>query len=95
MTLTRVSAAAAIYDPDASEIKLWESSEFPGVLYLNLDRAHWFVLGEAVSDLAAEADAMERLSEVAGQAAERLRARLEAGEHGRAEREEVLKEIGQ
>lgn len=72
--MSKVSAGVAIYKPCAGEMRLELSSESDS-LFLTLSNYHvWFALNSNGADVAAEAAAMERLAELAVEAAARLRA---------------------
>ncbi|MFD0891530.1 hypothetical protein ACFQ08_43865, partial [Streptosporangium algeriense] len=72
--MSRVHAGVTIRDPRAAEMSLRPHTEpGPDVLFLTLSHHHvWFSLG-AEGDLEAEAAAMDRLAELASDAAARLR----------------------
>ncbi|MEU7004471.1 hypothetical protein [Nonomuraea sp. NPDC046570] len=72
--MSQVSAGIAVYDPRAEEMHLNARS---GWLFLTVARNHvWFALNHSTSDgdVEAEAAAMDRLAELAVEAAARLRA---------------------
>ncbi|MBN6052699.1 hypothetical protein JYK22_12245, partial [Nonomuraea sp. RK-328] len=72
--MSEVRAGVSIYQPCASEMTLRPHPESE-ILFFTLSTDHvWFVLNTIGSDLAAEAEAMERLAELASEAAARLRA---------------------
>ncbi|WP_157249699.1 hypothetical protein [Nonomuraea typhae] len=72
---SRVNAVVSIHHPRADEMSLQTSSSDPNALYLTLSQAPaWFCLGLASADLEAEIAAMQRLSALAAEAADKLRA---------------------
>jgi len=79
--MSHVQAGIAVYDPRATEMRL-RASEDGSSLFLTLaDDRVWFTLAGGGADLAAEAEAMERLAVLAAESAAAIRARIpEAGE---------------
>ncbi|GAA2279276.1 hypothetical protein GCM10010149_23750 [Nonomuraea roseoviolacea subsp. roseoviolacea] len=72
--MSEVRAGVSIYQPRASEMTLRPHPESE-TLFFTLSTDHvWFALNAADSDVAAEAEAMDRLAELATEAAARLRA---------------------
>ncbi|WP_182876111.1 hypothetical protein [Microbispora sp. H10670] len=71
--MSDIHTSVAIYRPRAEEMSLDFNAERQ-VSFLTVSSRHvWFALGAAGSDLAAEAAAMDRLAELAAEAAARLR----------------------
>lgn len=68
---SRVSVSAAIYDPRADDMQLRDSKS--DALFLTIADHIWFGLRLVGSDMEAEAAAMDRLAELATEAAARLR----------------------
>ena len=64
----------AIYDPRAEEMSLRDSTE-SAAMFLTISHQHvWFALNRDGDDVQAQAAAMDRLAELAAEAAARLRA---------------------
>ncbi|MBO4274941.1 hypothetical protein [Microbispora triticiradicis] len=71
--MSTVQMSAAIREPRAEEMSLDFNAELQ-VSFLTVSSEHvWFSLGAADADLSAEAAAMDRLAELATEAAARLR----------------------
>lgn len=71
--MSRVRASASIHEPRAAEMRLTASAE-SDALFLTVSDDHvWFCLNPSAGDLEAEAEAMDRLAELATEAAARLR----------------------
>ncbi|MFI6907323.1 hypothetical protein ACIBKY_39115 [Nonomuraea sp. NPDC050394] len=71
---SRVNAGVSIHHPRAGEMRLRPSTDHDA-LFLTLSDSHvWFCLGMAGTDVPAEIAAMERLSALAAEAADQLRA---------------------
>ncbi|WP_147425469.1 hypothetical protein [Bailinhaonella thermotolerans] len=82
--MSEIYHQTSIFYPRAEEMSL-QDSEHSDSLYLNLAREVWLSLGAVEADLEAEAAAMDRLAELAGQAAAQLRDRsAKAGESSTA-----------
>lgn len=71
--MSETSVTMAIYQPHAHEMTLRPSTETK-VLYLALSRDVWFSLNSNGCDVTAEAEAVDRLAELASEAAAQLRA---------------------
>lgn len=72
--MSRINASVTIFQPRAAEMEL-ETGLKSGALFLTLsDQPVFIALNTSRSDVAAEVAAMERLAELAGEAAARLRA---------------------
>ncbi|GAA0948561.1 hypothetical protein [Nonomuraea longicatena] len=74
--MSTVRASAAIYRPRAAEMTLRDSTDPDSdAMFLTLAQDHvWITLNGSSADPAAEAEAMERLADLATEAAARLRA---------------------
>ncbi|HUR06155.1 MAG TPA: hypothetical protein VM347_26650 [Nonomuraea sp.] len=74
--MSHISAGVAVYDPRATEMGLRASADGSS-LFLTLTSNHvWFALAGAHADLAAEAEAMDRLAVLAAESAATIRARI-------------------
>ncbi|MEU9832731.1 NUDIX domain-containing protein [Streptosporangium sp. NPDC048047] len=74
---SHLAASVGIYAPRSAEMRLTTLADAPssGLLVLHISNAPaWFALNSTGADIEAEAEAMERLAELATEAAARLRA---------------------
>lgn len=72
--MSRTHVDLAIYEPRAEEMSLKDSTE-SSAMFLIISRHHvWFALNLDGDDVQAQAAAMDRLAELAAEAAARLRA---------------------
>ncbi|MEV0197382.1 hypothetical protein [Nonomuraea sp. NPDC050691] len=76
--MSRINASVTLFQPRAAEMEL-ETGPMSGALFLTVsDQPVFIALNTSRSDVAAEVAAMERLAELATEAAARLRALADA-----------------